>query len=122
VALCGFYPLASTHLIEPYVVAVYGTAEGMSQGNIVIMSIMLGLVALFPLTFFVYGRRVKVVDPYLGGANVAADFHFQAAAGEEKGMRMSNYYLPHAFGERRLSTVGVIVCAVLVLVAIGVAL
>jgi ech hydrogenase subunit A len=122
VALCALYPVASARLIEPYVVAVYGTAEAMSQGNIIIMSIMLGLVALFPLTFFVYGRRVKVVDPYLGGANVAADFRFQAAAGEEKSMRMANYYLLRAFGERRLSTVGMIVCGALVLVAIGVAL
>ena len=41
-----------------------------SQGNLVIMSIMLGMVALFPVTFFVYQRRVRVVDAYLGGGNV----------------------------------------------------
>ncbi len=122
VALCALYPVASARLIEPYVVAVFGTSEAVSQGNIVIMSIMLGLVALFPLTFFVYGRRVKVVDPYLGGANVASDFRFQAAAGEERPMRMANYYMARIFGERRLSTVGIIACAVLVLVAIGVSL
>ena len=122
VALCGFYPLISARFIEPYVIGVYGTAEAMSQGNIVIMSIMLGLVGLFPFTFFVYGRKVKVVDPYLGGANVETDFHFQGAAGELKGMRMGNYYLARAFGERRLSAVGIILCAALLLVAIGVAL
>lgn len=122
VAACGLYPLVSTHLIEPFVVSQYGTAESITQGNIVIMSIMLGLVALFPLTFFVYGRRVKVLDPYLGGGNVAEDFSFQGAAGEVKAMRMSNYYLGKAFAERRLTTVGLIVCTALLLIGIGVAL
>ena len=121
-AICGFYPLVSTLLIEPYVIDIYGTIRTMSPGNILIMSIMLGLVALFPLTFFVYGRRVKVVDPYLGGGNVDSSFSFQGAAGEVKSMRMSNYYLGKAFGERTLSTAGLIACAALVLVSFGVAL
>ena len=42
-------------LIEPYVRGIYGMVTTISQGNIVIMSIMLGMVALFPITFFVYG-------------------------------------------------------------------
>jgi len=121
-AICGFYPLVSSLLIEPYVIDIYGTIRTMSQGNILIMSIMLGLVALFPLTFFVYGRRVKVVDPYLGGGNVESSFHFLGAAGEVKSMRMSNYYLGKAFGERTLSTAGIIACTALVLVSFGVAL
>ena len=121
-AICGFYPLVSSLLIEPYVIDIYGTIRTMSQGNILIMSIMLGLVALFPLTFFVYGRRVKVVDPYLGGGNVDSSFSFQGAAGEVKSMRMSNYYLGKAFGERTLSTAGIIACTALVLVSFGVAL
>jgi ech hydrogenase subunit A len=121
-AICGFYPLVSSLLIEPYVIDIYGSIRTMSSGNILIMSIMLGLVALFPLTFFVYGRRVKVVDPYLGGGNVDSSFHFQGAAGEVKSMRMGNYYLEKAFGERTLSLAGLIACAALVLISFGVAL
>ena len=42
----------------------------MSQGNIIIMTIMMVMVMLFPLSFINYGRGVKVMDAYLGGANV----------------------------------------------------
>jgi ech hydrogenase subunit A len=123
VALVGLWPLVSSLLIEPYVRGAFGRAATvLSQGNIVIMTIMLGLVALFPFTFFAYGRRVKVVDPYLGGANVGSSFDFQGAAGAVKRMGMANYYLGRAFGERRLLTTGVIVGTALVLVMIGVAL
>ena len=121
-AICGFYPLVSSLLIEPYVIDIYGTIRTMSQGNILIMSIMLGLVALFPLTFFVYGRRVRVVDAYLGGGNVDSSFLFQGAAGQVKSMEMSNYYLARVFGERRLFLVGGIVCTALIFVMFGVVL
>jgi ech hydrogenase subunit A len=121
VALVGFYPAVSSLLIEPYVVQTYGMPATIGQGNIVIMTIMLAMVALFPTTFFVYGRRVKVVDAYLGGANADSSVRFRGAAGEVKSMAMSNYYLSRAFGEGRLLTVGVIACTALLLVMFGVA-
>jgi ech hydrogenase subunit A len=122
VALVGFYPLISSSLIEPYVRGIYGMTSIISQGNIVIMSIMLGMVALFPISFFVYGRKVRVVDAYLGGGNVDSSFLFQGAAGEVKSMQMSNYYLARVFGERRLFLVGGIVCTALIFVMFGVVL
>jgi ech hydrogenase subunit A len=122
VALVGFYPLISAVLIEPYVRGIYGMVTTISQGNLVIMSIMLGMVALFPVTFFVYQRRVRVVDAYLGGGNVDSSVLFQGAAGEVKSMEMRNYYLGRLFGERRLSLMGTIVCAALIFVMFGVAL
>jgi hypothetical protein len=42
----------------------------LGQGNLLIMTIMMAMVLLFPLSFVWYGRGVKVVDAYLGGANV----------------------------------------------------
>jgi ech hydrogenase subunit A len=122
IALVGFYPLISSFLIEPYVRGIYGMASTISQGNVVIMSIMLGMVALFPISFFVYGRKVRVVDPYLGGGNVDSSFLFQGAAGEVKSMQMSNYYLARVFGERRLFLVGGITCTALIFVMFGVVL
>jgi hypothetical protein len=120
VALVGFWPAVSALLIEPYVMQTYGQPATIGQGNIVIMSIMLALMALFPTTFFVYGRRVKVVDAYLGGANADSSVKFHGAAGLEKSMAMSNYYLRRIFGEGRLLLVGVITCTALILVMIGV--
>ncbi len=121
VALVGFYPLLSDVLIEPYVVDTFGRITVLiSQGNVVIMTIMLGMVALFPTTFFVYGRRVKVVNAYLGGGNADSSTKFIGAAGEVKKMEMTNYYMPRALRESRLLSTGVIVCSALVLVMLGV--
>ncbi len=122
VALVGFYPLVSAGLIEPYVRSIYGMVSMISQGNLVIMSIMLGMVALFPITFFVYQRKVRVVDAYLGGANVDSSILFQGAAGQVKSMELRNYYLPRLFGEQRLSLFGGIACAALIFVMFGVSL
>jgi len=122
ITLVGFYPLVSSLLIEPYVRGIYGRVSTISQGNIVIMSIMLGMVALFPATFFVYGRRVRVVEAYLGGGNVDSSLLFQGAGGEVKSMEMKNYYLARVFGEKRLFLAGVISCAALIFVMFGVSL
>jgi ech hydrogenase subunit A len=122
VALVGFYPLVSAWLIEPYVRGIYGVVNTISQGNLVIMSIMLGMVALFPITFFVYQRKVRVVDAYLGGGNVDSSVLFQGAAGQVKSIEMKNYYFGRLFGERWLSLAGGIACVALIFVMFGVAL
>ncbi len=122
VALVGFYPLVSAWLIEPYVRGIYGVVSMISQGNLVIMAIMLGMVALFPVTFFVYQRKVRVVDAYLGGGNVDSSVLFQGAAGQVKSMEMKNYYFGRLFGERWLSLAGGIACVALIFVMFGVSL
>jgi len=122
IGLVGFYPLISAALIEPYVRSIYGMVTTISQGNLVIMSIMLGMVALFPVTFFVYQRRVRVVDAYLGGGNVDSSILFQGSGGQVKGVEMRNYYFARLFGEQRLSLVGGIACAALIFVMFGVSL
>lgn len=122
IALVGFYPVISSQLIEPYVRSLYGMVTTISQGNLIIMSIMLGLVALFPVTFFIYRRKVRVVDAYLGGGNVDSSTRFQGAAGEVKTMEMRNYYLEKIFGERRLLVIGSIACVAVIFVMFGVAL
>ena len=120
ILLVGLYPVVSSALIEPYVMSFYGKVTTISQGNIVIMTIMLGMVALFPTTFFVYGRRVRVVDAYLGGANADSSTRFQAAAGRVASMEMGSYYLSRVFGESPLLPAGIIICTAIVLVMLGV--
>lgn len=109
VAVCALFPVLSTVLIEPYVVEIYGRGVTMSQGNIVIMSIMLAMVMLFPLAFLRYGRNVKVVDAYLAGANTGNGAQFTGAAQSVRDMQMGNYYLGAYFGEKRLFKPGVVV-------------
>ena len=81
----------------------------MSQGNIIIMTIMMVMIMLFPLSFINYGRGVKVTDAYLGGANVHSSVRFLGSGNAGAGVTMNNYYLRGFFSEAWLSRWGVIV-------------
>jgi len=122
IVICGFFPLVSSALIEPYCLEIYGRTISMSHGNIVIMSIMLAMVMLFPLSFINYGKRVKVVDAYLGGANINNNVQFRGSAGATKNMSMHNYYLEDYFGEKRLLKFGMVISVVLVVAMLGLSL
>lgn len=104
---CIAFPLVSAWLVEPYVIGVYGRSGHLAHGNFVIMTIMLAMVALFPLSFFNYGRRVKVLDPYLGGANVEGGARYQGAVGQVHALQMSNYTLAGLVPEARVFRVGI---------------
>ena len=120
---CMLFPLLSSFLVEPYVVGVYGHVATMSQGNVIIMIIMLALVSLFPLSFLNYGRNVKVVDPYLGGANTGQGNQFTGSAGAVHGMSMQNYYLVALLPEAKLMQAGVVLAGLLLAgLLLGVAL
>jgi len=119
ISICGFFPLVSSVLIEPYCLEIYARTITMSRGNIEIMSIMLAMVMLFPLSFINYGKRVKVVDAYLGGANINNNVEFRGSAGAIKGMSMHNYYLKDYFNEKKLLKFGVIISIILVIAMLG---
>ncbi len=113
---CMLFPLISTCLIEPYIRTQYHLAQftPMSEGNIILMVIMLALVSLFPLSFLNYGRNVKVIDPYLGGANAEDGSRFSGALGATREMSMQNYYLSEMLPEAKMMRAGVIMaCALL---------
>jgi ech hydrogenase subunit A len=124
---CLLFPLISSYFVEPYVAGVYYHATTLPQGNIigrgniVIMMVMMAMVVLFPLSFISYGRGVKVVDAYLGGANVKSSVRFLGSANEVQAVTMHNYYLSSCFNEVWLSRWGVIssvlVLGVMVLMA-----
>jgi ech hydrogenase subunit A len=78
----------------------------------VIMSIMLAMVMLFPLSFINYGKRVKVVDAYLGGANIETSTSFRGAGSSIKDMEIKNYYLEKYFGEAKLYRFGILFCSI----------
>lgn len=119
VGMCAFFPLVSAMLIQPYVIEIYGRSMEMGQGNIVIMSIMLAMVILFPLSFINYGKRVKVVDAYLAGANIDTSVRFRGSAGNDYDIELKGYYLEKYFKEARLKNIGVAMgCILLVFLII----
>ncbi len=110
---CLLFPLISSHFIEPYILAVYGQSASLGEGNVIIMTIMMAMVMLFPVSFMGYGRGVKVVDAYLGGANVKSSVRFRSTADSVQDVTMGNYYLRNMFNEAWLSRWGVIGSALL---------
>lgn len=114
VGLCLFFPLVCNAFVSPYLIEVYGATVSMGADNVVIMMIMLAMIMLFPLGFLNYGKRVKVVDAYLGGANTDTGAEFRGAAGIVKNMEMENYYLKDHFGEKKLFKFGVVITIVLI--------
>ena len=86
-----------------------------------IMSIMLSMVLLFPLSFFNYGKKVKVVDAYLGGANVESHFQFRGSVSDVKSMQMKNYYLTKYFGETLWLKYGTMACVLILATLFGAA-
>jgi ech hydrogenase subunit A len=120
---CLFFPLISSVLIEPYVDHVFGQSVTMSQGNIIIMTIMMVMITLFPLSFINYGRGVKVMDAYLGGANVQSSVRFLGSGAQVQDVTMNNYYLRNFFSEAWLRRWGVgsatALVAAMLLVAAG---
>jgi ech hydrogenase subunit A len=105
---CLLFPLISSHFIEPYIYAVYGQSASLGEGNVIIMTIMMAMVILFPVSFMGYGRGVKVVDAYLGGANVQSSVQFRSTADSVQNVAIGNYYLRNMFSEAWLSRWGVI--------------
>jgi ech hydrogenase subunit A len=118
---CLLFPLISSHFIEPYIYAVYGQSASLGEGNVIIMTIMMAMVMLFPLSFMNYGRGVKVVDAYLGGANVHSSVQFRSTADSVQDVAIGNYYLRNIFSEAWLSRWGVIGCAAMLTVMLVVA-
>jgi len=118
---CLLFPLISHFLVEPSVVEIYGLSASLGHGNIIIMMMMMALVMLFPVSFIRHGRGAKVVDSYLGGANVDHSVSFLGSASAVEEVTMRNYYLGGLLSETWLSRWGVIAGTVFLAIMLGVA-
>jgi ech hydrogenase subunit A len=110
---CLLFPLISSSFIKPYILEVYGQFADLGTGNVIIMTIMMAMVLLFPLSLIGQGKGPKVVDAYLGGANVEGGERFRTIAGTVQDVSIGNYYLQNFFDEAQLSRWGVIGCIML---------
>jgi ech hydrogenase subunit A len=121
VVSCGFFPLMAKYFIEPYIGQIYQTTMNMGQDNIIIMLIMLAMIALFPLSFIRYGKRVKVVDAYLAGANTPKGIEFTNSLMASQQMQMRSYYMQELFGENKLLGISIILGSLLIISSLVVA-
>ncbi len=128
VGICMAFPLVSSDLIEPYIMKIYektldlSSVTILSQDNITIMLIMLGLIFLLPLSMLYYRLPRKHLTPYMGGRPTTPEMRFKGAAGLERDLSLRNYYLDDFFGEGRLSKIGVSICIILIILMFGASL
>ncbi|WP_292489313.1 proton-conducting transporter membrane subunit [Methanoculleus sp. 10] len=125
VAAVFLFPVISSTLIEPYVLAIYGVTAHLAQTNVAIMLLMMALLLVLPVSFFLLGRTAKHLPVYMGGRPATPDLHFAGSLGMTREAMTQNYYLTEYFGEARLFRPGAAVCIILILaswVLAGVAL
>lgn len=130
ITLCLSFPLASSYLIEPFLMDMFHEAVPnlISSGNLYIMAMMLCMIVILPIAvrILTFGKKNKIITSYMGGANTGDDRTFVDSFGKPKQMYLSNWYLTDYFGEKKilipslmLSAAGLII---LLVVAIGGAL
>jgi ech hydrogenase subunit A len=108
------FPLLSTKLLEPFLMANYGHVAQLSQDNIIIMILMLMLLVILPLSILIPQRKHRHLAPYMGGRTTTQDMRFSGSLGVQKKTVLSSYYLNEYFGETRLRTAGIWTCSALI--------
>ncbi len=107
IGMCGLFPVVSNELIDPYLYYVHHAVHSMGQGNLTIMALMLGLLAILPLSLLYRGgAHTRRATPYLAGANIAGSGRFTGSMGQTHSAGLRNYYLAELFGEARIQPIG----------------
>jgi ech hydrogenase subunit A len=115
------FPLLSTKLLEPFLMANYGHVAQLSQDNIIIMILMLLLLVILPLSILIPQRKHKHVGAYMGGRTTTQDMRFSGSLGVQKKTVLSNYYLHEYFGEKKLRPAGIWLCSALICIMVAAA-
>ncbi|HUI91604.1 MAG TPA: proton-conducting transporter membrane subunit [Chitinivibrionales bacterium] len=119
VATAALFPLMSFVSVEPYVFSIYHHEVSLTQGNIIIMSILLGLMVLLPLSFLAHRAKPVYVPRYLAGANVGDSGSFVGAMQVTREAATSNYYLGELFSEKKLCVTSIAITIVLIITMFG---
>jgi len=112
----ALFPLMSNISIEPYIIGLYHQTIMLTQGNIIIMAIMLGIILVLPLAYFFYPKKTTLFPRYLAGANVGeGGTMYLGSLGRTHDVSQKNYYLTGMFKESGLTKLSIgITIAILV--------
>lgn len=126
VVVCFIFPLIATNFIEPYLNNIFAIQNMtiISEGNMKIMSLMLGMILIIPLALFIFvtTRDDRIVTSYMAGINKGDNRYFTDSHGSNKRLYLSNWYMEKYFNEPKLSTVGIITTSAVILVIFAMAL
>jgi ech hydrogenase subunit A len=117
VVVALIFPLISSALIEPFIMQIYGHTTRLSEANITIMLLMMGLLIIMPFSMLFQSKTPKIAPPYMGGMTTIGDMKYTGSAGVSRDLVLSNYYLRNYFGEERLFMPGTLACWGLILIA-----
>ncbi|ABQ26828.1 ech hydrogenase subunit A [Geotalea uraniireducens Rf4] len=124
VAVCLGFPFISFHVINPYLLEMFGKTPVVDTFNVLIVFIiMVGLLIILPLGLLYYAfinKHYKRVGTYLGGGNID-NVTFEGAMASTQTIELRNYYLTKYFGEERWCNVGIFVSLTLLFIMFGVA-
>ncbi len=112
------FPMLSTHLLEPYLLANYGNVARLSQDNIIIMILMLLILMVMPLSILLPKHKHRHLAPYMCGRPTTHDMRFAGSLGVQKKTVLSNYYLEDWFGEKRLKSWGIWICSAIICIMV----
>ena len=115
---CIALPIMSHHLVEPYIVGIYGAlGEDIARDNLWITSIL--AVFVFAVMFGgVNASKKKRANVYLSGVGVDPDDRvFRNSLSGETAATSRNLYLESIFGESKVRRPGEILCAVIIIAA-----
>ncbi|WBY63505.1 NADH-quinone oxidoreductase subunit L [Thermocaproicibacter melissae] len=127
VILCILFPLISSNLVRPVLVAMFHTNELsiITRGDIPIMLLMMCMIVIIPLVarLLTAGKTNKPSLAYMAGINKGDDVTFVDSFGESKQMYLANWYFPELFGENKLLkpclAVASAILVILMVVSIG---
>jgi len=126
VAACVLFPFISTLLVEPFLKEIYGQSAGLDRSNFIIMAVMVVMIIVIPalLIFIQHNKKGYIYgDAYMSGRNKTPDNNsYEGSIGSVNEVTIKNYYLENIFGEKRLMTIGIIICSVAVVIMLGVSL
>lgn len=118
IATAALFPVISWASVAPYIAGLYHVesqaAAGLTQGNIIIMLILLGLMVVLPLGFLAYPKKPIYAARYLGGANTGENDSFVGAMGATQHATVRNYYLSGFFSEKKLTVAGIVLSILLI--------
>ena len=129
VVLCTvLLPLISGEVVSPYVAQlVGGRLREPSGADLVVMAVMAVITVVIPAAFALRGKALAAKadmrehQVYLGGVGID-NASFAGSLGTPIPMMQRNWYLDDLFNEKKIGTIGTVVCALVAGMAIACAL
>jgi ech hydrogenase subunit A len=120
VAACVTFPIVSSQVVEPYLLATYQKTFGLNQGNAFVTILMVVMTVAVPGFLLFISRKPKAFSKaYVSGHPTSPELAYHGAKGVERRVDTRNYYMPRFFEESRILAAGSGITILLLITIIG---